>query len=682
MTKRILPVLLALCMLLSLAPAVFAEPTQTAAPSASAQEPAEVAVLAPEQDEALILPTQQADQTEKEKTFLEELRQQQEQERQKIREKLQKDFPVRTQPAGPEPVKSEPVKSVPGKYIWLDTDESWYQVEYGETLTLHVDTYSGNDESVGDLNVKYQWYDADSGAKVNSTTDTYTTAKIVRNRQYRCEATDKYGDTANQYFYVNVENHLSVESAIGSTEIYVEEGKTATLKVKASATNTDGMTYQWYKVDENGYCTPIENATAVSYTTPAVKKRQRYLCTATDKFGNSESIDFIVGVDNEFSVADAESGGIWASRYVTIGEKTTLKVVVTAKDKTGLTYEWSRYNEDTWTYEVNANVTGASLTTGAIRERRSYQCRVTDKYGNQATVDFGVYPDNKLTAVSTRTNEYYDVRGIQPETAATLKVSVSALDESKLTWKWYRVDENWNWNELSVTGLSLTTGKIRERRRYIFQVEDQYGNTDTVTFELYAENKLTAVSARNGNEYDERGVAAEATASLKVSVSALDESKLTCKWYRAYDGKDPIQLSATGLSLSTGKIRERRRYIFVVEDQYGNSAGVEFVVYVDNQLHAYADSNTVIRVSAGSTATLKVKTSATVTDGITYQWYRSYEKADGSYVSGPVSGAVSASLTTAKIYRANDYWCQVTDKFGNTATVSFQVSVENHFSDR
>ena len=410
MTKRMMAVLLALLLLLSVIPAAYADDAQATLPDRERisqlliDEEAEPAAPELFDEEETIhpaaLPTEIKAETEQPETELERLQREQAEQHQKEREAAEeklREQSLRRQEAlrarerslieahcpGKELSAEQPRKNSDTK-ILASSDKTWFTVNYGETVTLKVDKVwddSGEDLTAAEVKkLTYQWYDADTGSTVNSKTDTYTTAKIVRPRHYYCEIScemDGYTSTGYVYFDVYVENHLE---ATGDPEDWtVKVGEKAALKVKVTADKTDGMTYKWYLINEDGYWTEIAGATGKTYTTPAIQKYSNFVCTVTDKYENTVDVYFYVHVDNELNAVSAATNSSWDYRGVAPGEKTTLKLKVTALDKTGMTYTWYR----DWN-ELNTTAT-TSLTTGAIKERRNYQCKVTDKYGNTST---------------------------------------------------------------------------------------------------------------------------------------------------------------------------------------------------------------------------------------------------------------------------------------------------------
>ena len=77
-----------------------------------------------------------------------------------------------------------------------------------------------------------------------------------------------------------------------SNDLYVAPGETAAMQVAASC-EVGEVHYQWseFDVDEMSFV-DIANATASSYTTPALTQSAKYLCRVWDDFGTATSMVF------------------------------------------------------------------------------------------------------------------------------------------------------------------------------------------------------------------------------------------------------------------------------------------------------------------------------------------------------------------------------------------------------
>ena len=83
--------------------------------------------------------------------------------------------------------------------------------------------------------------------------------------------------------------------------------------------------------------------------------------------------------------------------------------------------------------------------------------------------------------------------------------------------------------------------------------------------------------------------------------------------------------------------------------------------------------NETVYVPLNGTTTLQVNASST--DGeVNYQWYgqKYYENENGSYYNfEPVADATESNYTTDQITKYSQYYCEVSDIYGNTCLITY-----------
>ena len=170
-------------------------------------------------------------------------------------------------------------------------------VPYNEKATLEVEASCDNGE------IEYVWYDADNNEQLGSGA-VFTTENITEKKKYRCIVSDEYGNYEFVYFAVNIDNGLKVE-AVGSTNVVIKQGESATLKVKASC-NEGELTYKWTETTDNSISEDeaSTDSITVTYNSGAEISYNTYTCEVTDKYGNSEKISFTVGSYNPSDMSD------------------------------------------------------------------------------------------------------------------------------------------------------------------------------------------------------------------------------------------------------------------------------------------------------------------------------------------------------------------------------------------
>ena len=171
--------------------------------------------------------------------------------------------------------------------LTIDQSDEWIVVLPGEKATLHVGVMADNLEIV-----TYKWVNntvPDGEGNYHSepiegaTGDTYVTNGITEPSTFTCTINNGFGAEWHKYFYVDVENHLSVSA--DETHKTVDLGEKATLEVAVSAYDESKITYQWYTYDEVNYDQIIPGATGSVFETEEIQEAKQYYCIVKDGYG-------------------------------------------------------------------------------------------------------------------------------------------------------------------------------------------------------------------------------------------------------------------------------------------------------------------------------------------------------------------------------------------------------------
>ena len=525
----------------------------------------------------------------------------------------------------------------------------------------------------------YYWTDDDGNPVDGAGTTSCIIKPVTKSKTYYLYVSDQYKNSQRIVFNIYVKNDLTayVEDEYGnqSTQkaIYVTPGGTAELNVTVSAVDMDNLTYSW--TDQNG--NPIENAGTTSCTVGPVTNFESYYFTVSDQYGNNAYVSFSVLVENHLTAYTEDEYGYqtdWATVYTAPNETAELNAFVTADDMEGLTYKWT---DSAWNPIEGAGT--ASCTVGPVTEAETYHLEVFDPYGNMASVYFTVRIENHLNAYTQ--DEYGEPANwatvyAAPNNTAALNVTVSADDMEGLTYEW--TDNNGNPVEGAGT-TSCTVGPVTQMNYYYFRVSDRYGNQRSVTFNVRVDNHLTAYTE---DEYGDHWgaatfhVAPNDTIELNVTVSADDMEGLTYEW--TDNNGNPVEGAGT-TSCTVGPISQSDWYNFRVSDRYGNSTNVSFTLLIENHLNAYVEDeygNTTqwptVYVAPNGTVELSAIVTADDMEGLTYEWTDSN--------GNPVEGAGTTSCTIGPVTKSENYGFSVSDSYGNTAYVRYDIHVENHLN--
>ena len=555
------------------------------------------------------------------------------------------------------------------------TDSPTIYVAPNETVELNA--FVTADEMDG---LTYEWTDSNGNPVEGAGTTSCTVGPVTEAENYHLEVSDSYGNTASVNYAVRVQNHLTAyaEDEYGNQTdwptIYTAPNETVELNAFVSADDMDGLTYEWTDSDGN----PVEGAGTTSCTVGPVTRSESYTLTVSDPYGNTACVNYDIRIQNHLNAYTKDKYGNetqWNEVYIAPNKTLDLNVTVSADDMEGLTYEWTDGDgnpvEDAGT---------TSCTVGPVTKNGNYTFTVYDQYGNSVSVYFYIRVQNHLEAYTTYTEDgetqqtNYLTLGVAPNASADLNVTVSADDMEGLTYEWTDSDgdpiEGGDIN-------SCTIGPVTERGSYYFNVFDPYGNSSSVSFEVYVENHLTVYPEGAEEGYNRKTLYAAPGQPLDLNaiVSADETENLTYSWYIEDDPVDGNNQS----SYTIDSVTYSHTYKLKVEDPYGNSREAYFEVIVENNLHAYAagtdeDGYKYVAVTPGESADLKVIASADDMSEVTYTWYY----LDDWELTNPIAGAVSDTYHIDSVTQQQDYRCYVEDKYGNKDDVIFYVYAENH----
>ncbi|MBE5806919.1 MAG: hypothetical protein E7317_01075 [Clostridiales bacterium] len=489
--------------------------------------------------------------------------------------------------------------------------------------------------------------------------------KFTANERYTFKAR-MYSSSATGSFSVKLERYNGLVSATAVKSSFdVRPNRTATLEVNAVCTS-GSLTYAWYGTTNSSSSgsdsyTLISGATGSRYTTPALKRSERYYCRVTDENGISIDVSFWVSIDNDFETEILGSGTLYVDLY------DTAELEVWANCYTGsLHYQWyvSTYDATSKKWSGDTLLSGKTSKSISITvtTNSSYRCDVSDDYGASRSRYFSVHVDNRFSTVAVSR----ETQTVALNSAADLIVSASCQHGS-LHYEWKVKDVNWD----TVEGISSSTNvlHIPKVQGYLYitcEIYDDYGNSESYYFDVYVDNALTA-KAKGNTSFT---VTPEGTLKLAVEASCA-KGALTYKWCQVEEEEydegywDYWEMEETTTPsytvpqdyLYTGK------YLCIVCDQYGDEAWVFFTVFVDSGLTAKASGSTTVSVTSGGSVTLKVTASVDYGE-IDYYW---------NY-----GGGSDPSITLHDVTSNRHVICDVWDEYGNSIVVPFNVKVSTY----
>ena len=318
----------------------------------------------------------------------------------------------------------------------------------------------------------------------------------------------------------------------------------------------------------------IEGANESSCSTHAITYNTRFICRVTDDYGNSESLWFYVRIDSGLSARAANDGRV----SVAPGECAVLRVIASC-DSGSLSYQWGR-----WSSGIIDGATAEAFTTGPITEAIDYYCRVSDDYGNRTYVSIYITIDNRLVAEPVGVSEFT----ILPGETVNLNLEVNASCAlGELTYRWYEsgYDEDGDsyYRRISGadTGVYACDG-ITRTTCIVCEVNDDYGNNESIRFNITCENGLKAVESQT--IYVAQGEDAVLTAE-----AVCDCDDLFYIWYNVDEDDENMGYKGESTYTLTGVEYSDDSIYCQVIDMYGNYAYCHFEVYVENDISAEAE---------------------------------------------------------------------------------------------
>ena len=134
----------------------------------------------------------------------------------------------------------------------------------------------------------YVWTEGSSSANLG--TGSSYTSKGEKDTTYKCVVTDDYGNSITIEYKVTV---VTLNISGNGTTFNIKSGESATLKVTASTTSSNAITYKWYSTVD-GKESVISGATSSSYVARP-SSNTKYRCEVSDKL-NTKSVNFTVNV--------------------------------------------------------------------------------------------------------------------------------------------------------------------------------------------------------------------------------------------------------------------------------------------------------------------------------------------------------------------------------------------------
>ena len=518
-----------------------------------------------------------------------------------------------------------------GKYTFYSTDSADGFDPYAELYNEYAEYLAGDDDggeyndfSLGAILEVGETYYLSVG---KNSTDSGTTTICL-------EKPD---------FYVDKESYY----------ISAEPGETVNLN--AGASSSEPITYEWHQVTEEDDQI-IEGQNSDTLVWKADRVETIYCIVGSGE--NIEQVYFYISIENGLEVSSPDGTMFDMGSYrieAKANEQAALHVNVSANNTSGITYSW--YTDGEMLEE-----TSNTLVTPPVTQSCSYSCYVQDAYGNMKEIYFYVNVQNDLAAYAGGTKDQIVELSAAPGDKVPLSVDVEALDKDGIRYQWSK-----DWTEIEgETASSIEIGPLTEAVTVTCDVYDKYSNHVSVEFDIRVENHFNAYPKGESKYTNYRDIQASVVdkPELSVIVEADDLSKVTYSW-----SDDDGPLEETSNTYVTSISDKVENYYCYVHDGYGNTETITFSVYYTNNLKIDSERDYII-VQPGDSAELKAIVQADDDSQLQFKWLNSKDE--------EIAGAYTSSYTVANIRESTNYYCIVSDQYGEADTAYFHVVVGNH----
>ena len=243
----------------------------------------------------------------------------------------------------------------------------------------------------------------------------------------------------------------------------------------------------------------------------------------------------------------------------------------------------------------------------------------------------------------------------------------------------YDYDDNGDLNELARDDDDgeernfLITYKLTAGKQYIFRAE--YLNTEatgTIPVRLEMLILLNAYADPESDNTVEYG----SSATLIVQTETQGNNPtLTYQWKKT----KPVEedLGPGSKTFTVDQVTAYGQYACTVRDERGDEQTVWFDVYVNNQGLSIGQNQYDFTLTIGESTELVVTASGEGSDSLLYQWYKRNDYGKDELLEGETG----TTLTVVHRNRnGENYYCHVTDQYGNPVTCWFYLYTTNGFS--
>lgn len=553
-------------------------------------------------------------------------------------------------------------------------DSSYYTCTEDKTYTLSINANT----TISDASIDYQWYEwSDNGSVLleGEKTPTLTVDKPTGYKQYYCQMFDG-NEWEFAYFNLDLGETLTIHGLTINGQDYEEysyfsctQDGDYRLKVDATSTLGDVVTYEWYGPGENGGYVPIENAESSELVIDRPTKTESYYCRVSDGNKTYEKW-FYLNLGETLSVKQYVDGDPYR-QYTTLEctENETVQLEMQAESSLGaerITYDWFYYNEKNEYTPVgdDSSICNFQMKAGYYQ----IYCVVNDGNENETYYFY-------LTTVPTLSVKQYmnghkgtNTGEFVKGESITLEVKASTTSGNDITYQWYNAtwcDESAILPEEKKAVLNVTKDEA-SNNGYCCKVSDGIF-TEECSFYIYSEYTLSIRGFINDGSDDANLAFTEGEEiTLRVeATSSYDNDHIKYKWFKDVDG-EMVELDTEEPRINVVKGSGTEYYECEVGDGNATSTysfdlyedaeniSVTCIPYIDGERYNsyYAEK---YNCAVGQTLTLRAEV-LTEKENVSRVW-EYYDRNQGEWMKQSEEGE-SLSVKVASEY--DEYRCIIT----------------------
>ncbi|MBQ6635770.1 MAG: Ig-like domain-containing protein [Lachnospiraceae bacterium] len=504
------------------------------------------------------------------------------------------------------------------------------------------------------------------------------------------DAADANADSGSE-FYVYPEGG---DRDIWSIDVDITGRDSVTLRTVVDTDgSTEGMTYKW---EAKKYLdSDITELSDVQGDTCEVIMPQKgeYFCTVTDAEGHSGTARFCLIMERGFSVfgydrygSQAYDGKITYDADDNDGP-VELMIGVDAGVTDRLSYQW--YKDTGSGEELIDGAVAPEYTVDNPVNGTAYTCIVDYGYGDEPKALTYLFRHFNCLYVYADTERLVEAVTYDPREAESFTLSpyVTADDMEGLTYEWKKGHgSDGIYTPTGDTSPSLTVNSPADEDVYTCTVTDRYGNQGTGWFYFYADTHLRIYAAEDPSKqylyYID--ITGKETLTLNAVAEADEGTPLSYHWNRVdvcgdnynIDGASGELTSGGTIALQLDTLEAGTTYLCVIQDNYGHLDSLEIhLVSGTPALNIYpggaseGEDTAVVNVGYGEASVELAVNSVTDSEGFYYTWKNAAGETVYSEYNVP-------NYYAEQPKEGERYSCTVTDRFGQEATVWFELHLE------